>query len=65
MDNSDANEGEDKTRINLCVLLIEHSNDTTDNDFEKEFGTVLVQKYKERVEEVVLNKKTNMHHVSR
>lgn len=64
MDNSDQSETEEKTRVNICVLLLEHGNDSSNNDFEKEFGAVLVQKYKERVEEVLLKKKSEHYHVS-
>ena len=60
--NQDANseESNEKTRVNLCVLLIEHGNDESDNDFNKEFAHNIITKYKSRTEEIILNKKQHV-----
>lgn len=53
----------EKTRVNLCVLLIEHSNDESNNDFNKEFAHTIISKYKSRTEEVLLNKKQHVRSI--
>mmetsp|Transcript_23285 Transcript_23285/g.24228 ORF Transcript_23285/g.24228 Transcript_23285/m.24228 type:complete len:681 (-) Transcript_23285:87-2129(-) len=57
-DSSDSLELAEKTRVNLCVLLIEHSNDKTSNEYSKEFTRTLIEKYRERVDEVANNKES-------
>lgn len=58
-DNTDTLEfNAEKTRVNLCVLLLEYKEDKSSNDFQKEFAANIISKYKQRVDEVILNKKT-------
>jgi len=51
------NVNNDKTKINICVLLIEHSENETTNDFEKEYSANISQIFHKKIEERISNMK--------
>lgn len=61
IENEFENEGvspsEDQTRLNLCIIQLEHSNDSTSNDFEKKFSEIITTKFYNRIEDTKKGKK--------
>lgn len=48
----DSLEFTEKTRINLCMLIIDYKEDESSEDYNKEIGTMIVDQYKKRTEEI-------------
>lgn len=44
-------EREETTRINMCVIIIDHSNDESSGDFNKELSYIINNKFFKRLEE--------------